>query len=56
MCTAKLSSKVFFPSDATKMYGVEVSLHALLIRALDGGEWTALVQHIPRENEPGTTG
>jgi len=38
------------------MYGVELSLHALLIWALDGGEWTVLVPHIPGENEPGTTG
>ena len=31
MCTAKLRSKVFFSSDAIKMYAMEVNLPALLI-------------------------
>jgi len=38
------------------MYVVEVNLHALLIQALDGGEWTVLFPHIPGENEPDITG
>jgi hypothetical protein len=54
MCTAKLRMKVFF--DSLKMCGVEVRLLLLLIRAIDGGEWTVLVPDIPGENEPGTTG
>ena len=56
MCTAKLSSQVFFSSDVINIYVVEVNLHELLFRALDVGEWTVLVPHIPGENEPGTTG
>jgi chromatin remodeling complex protein RSC6 len=54
-CQAKLAG-VFFSSDVIKMYVVEENLHALLIRAIDVGEWTVLVPDIPGENEPGTTG
>jgi hypothetical protein len=42
---------------AMKMYwGVEVWLHAFLISALDGGEWSAsrLGRFTPRERAPGT--